>query len=127
MSAFLHLNLLIEYLVDQEKKGKFFRKKKKSIKFCLEVLLVSTLQEFRPKCNFLVFAPKPIDSIFCGSKRKWKIPLKEKKIWVNFVRKFPKFLLVRNFSRNATLPFFNKNLQIVYSKDSETSGKFYNN
>ena len=50
--------------------------------------LVPSGQEFRPKCNFVVFAPKPVDSVF-SSKRKWKILLNEKKIQANFVRKRP--------------------------------------
>ena len=47
--------------------------------------------EFGPECNFAIFAPKPTDRKFCGSETKWKILLKEKNIWVNFVRKCPKF------------------------------------
>ena len=110
MSPFLLLNLLIVYLLAQEKNGKFFQKKKRFVKFCPEVPLVPTGQEFRPECNFFVFAPKPADSIFCGSKRKWKILSKGKKIRVNFVQKCPKFRLVRNFNRNATSPFSNENM-----------------
>ena len=51
--------------------------------------LVPSGQEFRPKCNFVVFAPKPVDSVFSCPKRKWKILLNEKKIQANFVRKRP--------------------------------------
>ena len=64
MLAFLLLNLLIVYLVVQEKNGKFFRKKKRFVKFCPKVPLVPNGQEFRPECNFLIFAPKPAYSIF---------------------------------------------------------------
>ena len=47
--------------------------------------LVPTGQEFRPKCNFVVFAQKPANSIFSGPKRKRKILSKEKKIQGNVV------------------------------------------
>ena len=108
----------------QIKKWKILSKEKKnSVKFCLNVLLVPTGQEFRPECNFAVFAPKPTDRKFCGSKTKWKILLKEKKNSGKFCTKMPQVPTVRNFYRNATSPFFNKNLKIVYSEDSKTSGK----
>ena len=51
----------------QIKKWKILSKEKKnSIEFCLKVLLVSTGQEFRPECNFAVFAPKLVGRIFRG-------------------------------------------------------------
>ena len=66
-----------------------FQRKKKSCKFCSKMPLVPFGQEFRPKCNFVIFALKPVDSVFSCPKRKWKILLNEKKIQVNFVRKRP--------------------------------------
>ena len=62
-----------------------FETKKISVKFCPKVPLVPTGLEFRPECNFIVFASRPADSILCGSKRNSKILSKEKEIWVNFV------------------------------------------
>ena len=79
MSVFSHLNLLIAYLVVHVKMENSFERKKKSVKFCPKVPLVPTGQEFWPECNFAVFAPKPTDRKFSGSKRKWKILSKEKK------------------------------------------------
>ena len=50
------------------KQGKILSKKKIQ-KFGLKVPLVPTGQGFRLECYFVVFAPKPANSIFSGPKR----------------------------------------------------------
>ena len=56
-------------------------------------------QEFWPKYNVGIFAPKLVDTIFSGPKNKCKILSKDKKYRVNIVRKYPKLPLVKNFAQ----------------------------
>ena len=48
-----------------------------------------TGEEFSLEYNFVIFAPKLVDDIFCGPRKKWKILSKEKNIRAKFVRKYP--------------------------------------
>ena len=66
-------------------------------------------QEFRPECNVIVFAPKPANSLFCGSKRK-------KKIRVNFVRKCPQVPNGQEFQPECKVAIFQrKHVDSIFS------------
>ena len=49
----------------------------------------TTGQEFWPEYNINIFAPKLVERIFSGPRKKWKILQKEKKKKVKFYTKMP--------------------------------------
>ena len=83
-------------------------KKRKTIKFSSKMPLGPTGQEFWPEYNFCILPRKLVDSIFIGSRNKWKNLLEEKKILLNFVQKCPKILLAKNFFWNTMSTFLHE-------------------
>ena len=65
-----------------------------------------TSQEFWPKYSVGFFAPKHVDSVFCGQRKKRKILRKEKKNWGKFCTKMPLVLIGIEFRPECNVAIF---------------------